>query len=514
MKNNWTLLIGLMLFTSALSSAQPGSLDANFDADGKVITDIAGGPDYGSSMAIQPDGKIIVVGSSSSKIMVARYYPDGSMDNSFDLDGVVTTEITGEDFGSSVVLQSDGKIVVAGRAFERICLVRYNTDGSLDDGFGSGGIVVSGFGEFAGGRCVVLQADGKILVACTALIGGIERNFIIFRYNTDGTLDNTFSFDGMVTTDFNGKYDRSVSIKVQADEKIVVAGSSGDNANNMDNSDFAAARYNTDGTLDNSFGKNGMVTTDFIGGRDFAHSMVLQPDGKILLNGFHDGNGSYEFATLRYNVDGTLDSTFNGDGKLITSLGIGNDSGSAIALQPDGKILLAGYSYNGDGRDFALVRINSEGILDLSFGNFGKVFTDFGGEETVGKEIVVQSDGNILVAGYTSKGYPAYDITLARYLSGLNIGVIDFYKQDHNLLIYPNPLQDDAVIEYTLANDDIINIDLYDISGRLMQSIVNSEERIMGSHKEQLNIDTSVPSGSYILTISNGAGSSSINVVK
>ncbi len=513
MKYNSSLLFSFMIFSSTLSFGQPGSLDANFDADGKVVTDIAGGDDYGRSMALQPDGKIIVTGSSSSKIMVARYNPDGSMDNSFGLDGVATTEITSQDYGSSVVLQPDGKIVVAGQAFERICLVRYNTDGSLDDGFGLGGIVVSGFGEFARGRSVVLQPDGKILVACSALINGIEQNFIILRYNTDGSLDNTFSFDGTVTTDFNGKYDRAVSIKVQADEKIVVAGYSGDGSN-FDNSDFAAARYNTDGTLDNSFGTNGKVTTDFLGGRDFAASMVLQPDGKILLIGYHVGNDNSDFATLRYNVDGSLDSTFNGDGKSIMSFGIGNAFGSSIALQPDGKILLAGSAFNGNDSDFALARITSEGIYDITFGSLGQVFTDFGGQEQVGNEIVLQSDGNFLVAGYTSDVSFAYDIAVAKYLSGLNIGVIEFSKQDHNLLIYPNPLQDDAVIEYTLADDEIISIDLYDISGRLMQSIVNSEERVEGSHREPLNLNASIPSGSYILTLSNGEGSSNISVIK
>ena len=500
-----------MIFASTASFGQPGSLDGDFDGDGKVITAIAGGDNYGHAIAIQPDGKIVLAGSSSGKIMVARYYPDGSLDNSFGLEGIVTTQIFNEDYASSVAIQPDGKIVVTGSAFESFCVVRYNSDGSLDSSFGSGGIVTNSIGEFNYASSGALQPDGKILVGGNARFG-IDKNFVILRYNTDGVLDNTFSFDGTVTTDFNGRDDRARSIRVQTDGKIVITGESAD-LNNFDNSDFATARYNADGTLDNSFGTNGKVTTDFLGGRDSGSSMVLQPDGKILITGYlNRGEGNSDFATLRYNPDGTLDNTFNGDGRLITTIGIGRDYASSITLQFDGKILLAGTGSNTSDNDFVLVRLDSTGLPDKTFGSLGIVLTDFGGRNDVGREILMQPDGKILVAGDTEDGL--HDIALARYLSGINVGVVNFTIQDHQLLIYPNPLQEDALIEYTLTNDQIISIDLYDISGRVVESIVKSETRVKGSHKEKLSLDASIPPGSYILTISNGEGSSSIRVVK
>jgi uncharacterized delta-60 repeat protein len=505
------LILLLVIFASTASFGQPGSLDGDFDADGKVTTTIAGGDISGNAAAIQPDGKIVVAGSSSGNIMVARYYPDGSMDNSFGQDGIVTTDITLEDHASSIVIQPNGKIIIAGTAFESICVVRYNSDGSLDSGFGSGGIVIYGIGEFGSGRSVVLQPDGKILVGGSALFGN-DKNFVILRYNTDGLLDTTFSFDGTVTTDFNGRNDRGGSIRVQTDGKILIAGESGDQ-NNFEDSDFAAARYNTDGTLDNSFGTNGKVTTDFLSGHDIGRSMVLQPDGKILIAGSHLwGEGKSDFAILRYNIDGSLDQTFNGDGRSIITIGIGWAFAYSMTLQFDGKILLAGTASNSFDDDFALARLDSTGLLDVTFGSFGIVLTDFGGDDDRGTDIVMQSDGKILVAGYTFYGF--HDIALTRYLSGLNVGVVDFSSEDQNLLIYPNPLRDYATLKYTLTNDQIINIDLYDISGRLVQSIVNSERRVRGLNTEELGLDASIPSGSYVLVISNGVGSSSTKVIK
>jgi len=511
MKNKSILLLGLMIFVSTASFGQPGSLDGDFDADGKVITSIAGGHNFANAVAIQPDGKIVVAGSSSDKIMLARYYPDGSLDNSFGQDGIVTTEITTEDYASSVVMQPDGKIIVTGGAFESICVVRYNLDGSLDSSFGSGGIVINRIGEFASGNSVVLQADGKILIGGDALFGS-DKNFVILRYNINGMLDNTFSFDGTVTTDFNGREDMARSIRVQTDGKIVVAGRSGDLTIHED-SDFAAARFNTDGTLDNSFGTNGKVTTDFLGDYDYGTSMVLQPDGKILIaGGLIRGKGNFDFATLRYNIDGTLDNTFNGDGRSITTIGIGLDYANSMTLQFDGKILLAGTASNSSDNDFALVRLDTTGLLDITFGSLGIVLTDFGGNSDTGLDILMQSDGKILVVGHTGNGLR--NIALARYLSGLNVGVVDFSIEDQNFLIYPNPLQDNATLQYTLTNDELISINLYDMSGKVVQSIIKSERRLRGLNEEIFSLDASIPTGSYVLVISNGVGSSNIKVIK
>ncbi|TAN65962.1 MAG: hypothetical protein EPN17_15030 [Methylobacter sp.] len=295
----------------------------------------------------------------------------------------LATDVGGTDRGNSVVVQVDGKILLGGYSYScwygwGFALVRYNSDGSLDTGFDGDGKITTDSGS---GNSVTVQADGKIL------LGGSGNDFALVRYNSDGSLDTGFDKDGKVTTNLGGTADVGQSVAVQADGKIILGGLS---TNYSSYFDFALVRYNSDGSLDTSFDRDGKVTTDMKG---YGHSVSVQADGKILLCGY-SYNG-VDFALVRYNSDGSLDTGFDGDGKVTTDLG-GTDYGSSVAVQADGKILLGGYSYNNVNGDIALVRYNSDGSLDTSFGGDGKVTTDLGGEAN---SVVVQADGKILLAG-------------------------------------------------------------------------------------------------------------------
>ena len=252
-------------------------------------------------------------------------------------------------------MQADGKILVAGTSGADFALVRYNSDGSLDTSFSSDGKVTTDFGSSTSdyGRSVTVQADGKILVAGTS-----GADFALVRYNSDGSLDTSFSSDGGVTTDV-GASERGYGVTAQADGKILVAGPSYDY--NSNKGDFALVRYNSDGSLDTSFSSDGKVTTDFGSERDYGESVTVQADGKILVAGTSNDN----FALVRYNSDGSLDTSFSSDGKVIPDFG-GGASGHSVTVQADGKILVAGTSYRG-GYKFALVRYNNDGSLDTSF---------------------------------------------------------------------------------------------------------------------------------------------------
>ncbi|MBK1641818.1 hypothetical protein CKO12_08040 [Chromatium okenii] len=361
----------------------------NEEETGKVITSFGSGS--GRSVAIQTDGKILVAGSSGSDFALVRYNTDGSLDSSFG--GVITDFGGGYDSGYSVTLQKDGKILVAGTSSNNFALARYNTDGSLDSSFDGDGKVTT---DFSGnGYSVTVQKDGKILVA-----GSSDSDFALARYNIDGSLDTSFDDDGKIVTNFGGAYGSSgQSVTVQTDGKILVTGSS--------SYDFAVARYNTDGSLDASFDGDGKVTTDFGGdgywnSGDSGYSVTLQTDGKILVAG---GN-SYDFAIARYNANGSLDTSFGGDGEVTTDFD-GYDSGYSVTLQTDGKILVAG----GNSYDFALARYNTNGSLDASFDGDGKITTDFGNySSSCGYSVTVQTDGKILVAGNSNS-----DFALARY---------------------------------------------------------------------------------------------------
>ncbi|MCP4093790.1 MAG: BspA family leucine-rich repeat surface protein, partial [Planctomycetes bacterium] len=256
-----------------------------------------------------------------------------------------------------------------------------------------------------------MQIDGKILVSGNS-DNGSDTDLALVRYNTDGSLDTSFDGDGILTTAFGSANDFGSSVAVQSDGKILVAGTS-DNGSGWD---FALARYNSDGSLDTSFDGDGKLTTGFAGNDASSLNLSVQGDGKILLAGYINIGGNYDFALARYNTDGSLDTSFDGDGVLTTAIGSGDDFGHSLAVQSDGKILVAGRSHNGSDDDFALVRYDTDGSLDTTFGGGdGMVTTAIGaGDDNGGQGISVQSDGKIVVVGRSHNGTD-YDFALTRY---------------------------------------------------------------------------------------------------
>jgi uncharacterized delta-60 repeat protein len=244
----------------------------------------------------------------------------------------------------------------------------------VDATFGPTGKIMTAVGRGnANAQSIAVQRDGKIVVAGVAFAAG-KSDFVLARYNTDGSLDRTFNHTGKVTTTI-GNGAGANSVAMQSDGKIVLAGYSTE----AGKQDFALARYNADGTLDTSFNKTGKVTCTVGTGKDVARSVAVQSDGKIVVAGHSSTDGKYEFALVRYNTDGTLDTSFNGTGKVTTGIGGREDEGYCLALQTDGKILVAGNSINSSREyEFALVRYNTDGTLDPSFNKTGKVTTTIG----------------------------------------------------------------------------------------------------------------------------------------
>jgi len=298
------------------------------------MTDLGRSTDLANAVAIQADGKLVVVGQtykdndySQEDFAVARYNTDGTLDNSFGVRGKVKTDFPGlAAVPSAVVLQSDGKIVVAGGAFPLFTflgnfeVVRYNTNGTLDPSFGNGGIVTTVFPAGSYAFDVALQPDGKIIAAGTVFVNfdpgePSDTDFALARYNTDGSLDTSFGSGGTVSTDFVGAEDDAFSVLIQADGKIVAVGSANDAATFYD---FAAARYLSNGAIDTTFGVGGRVRTDF-GDQNFdrARSAALQSDGKIVAAGFaiSQNGGVQNFAVARYTSSGVLDTSFARSGK-------------------------------------------------------------------------------------------------------------------------------------------------------------------------------------------------------
>jgi uncharacterized delta-60 repeat protein len=302
--------------------------------------------------------------------------------------------------------------------------------GDLDPTFDGDGKVTTNFLPVDEARGVAIQADGKIVAAGVAICPPCATPFTphlfaVARYNRDGSLDPTFDGDGKVTTDFDAREDEAFAVAIQGDGKIIAAGS----AFGPEAQDFALARYNPDGSLDVTFGGDGMVTSDFAGGNDRARAVIIQPDGKIVAAGVAfsaaclpcDGPATDNFGLARYNPDGSLDLTFGFVGRQVTDFEFrGPDEARGVALQVDGKIVAAGVAICDPCvtpvvlHDFALARYNPDGSLDATFGGDGTVTTDFEVQDEA-QGVALQPDGRIVAAGSAAQSSGARLFALARF---------------------------------------------------------------------------------------------------
>ncbi len=347
--------------------ADTGMLDSGFGSGGKAITSVGAQDDTLTAAAIQNDGKIVLAGycgvAGLPVFCMLRYNSGGTaLDSGFGTNGRVFTSMSnGGDQANAIALQPDGKIVLVGgcnvNTQSVFCVARYNSNGSLDTSFDGNGKVSTAIGSEATAYAVALQSNGKIVVAGSCTNSG-QKDFCLARY-TNGNLDLSFDGNGLLATDMNGGDDIARAVAIQADGKIVIAGSCAASPP-PSFAHFCAARYDTDGSLDTSFAGDGLVTTTFVGYRSIATSLAVQPDGKLVLSGSCE-SGVFPFVTNvfcadRHNSDGGLDSTFGSNGKVTTQVDVSGDKSNAMALQTDGRILLGGRCTSGGESDFCVIR--------------------------------------------------------------------------------------------------------------------------------------------------------------
>ena len=410
-----SLLATVLLAPTHSALAADGTLDTTFGDGGRVLTDFGSGLQVAYDVVVQADGGIVVAGGvQTNGFALARYSADGTADPSFGGDGLVRTG--GFPFSrasvSSIAAYPDGDIVAAGTTFtdpsreERFALARYDHDGRLDPAFGDDGRVWTRFSpRNSRASALAIQADGKIVVA-----GGASRDFALARYDPDGTLDTSFGDDGKVQSAFGSRYASAEAIAIQADGKIVAAGTAG-----VGETWFALATYHADGTLDASFGGDGKVRTRFGSPYASAHGIAIQADGKIVAA----GDASNRIALARFDPDGSLDASFGSDGKVTTRFR--SDAAAAdVDVDADGRIILAGVVCCGikpPGGRFGLARYTPVGTLDSSFGEDGRVKTAFRFGYGVGRALAIQPDGNIVAAGWAGFGLGTVYFAVVRYLA-------------------------------------------------------------------------------------------------
>jgi uncharacterized delta-60 repeat protein len=431
---NLIFVIGALFSAALIENAQTcltaGCLDETFGIGGKVLSSINFSKNWANAVAVQPDGKIVVAAYNNNSpantgkdFYVLRYNPDGSLDSYFGSDGIARISFTSaydSEIPYALALQSDGKIVVGGSVPGGFGIARLNTDGLIDSTFGSNGKVSFNFSskDAAGLGAIAIQTNGYIVAA--GISGG---NFAFARLTPGGALDTSFNGTGKLTFLAEKNTGGSASsLAIQPDGKIVSAGAR--SSLRSTGEDFAVLRLNTNGTLDSSFGSGGKVFTDFIGLADRAKSVAIDSAGKIVVGGIAKMGSSlgntdltnYRFAVVRYTPNGTLDTSFDGDGRVTAGITNYYNGLKGLVVQSDGKIAGAGVVYTGDRSvvDGAVVRFNSDGSPDNTFGSNGNgiVTTDLMlQDEFFG--FAMQPDGKFVAVGVAGTG--DY-IGLARYL--------------------------------------------------------------------------------------------------
>ena len=405
------LMLGLFLVLPLSTQAAPGDLDPTFGNGGIVITDVA--PvwgDYVTDLEVQPDGKILAAGeiidwnceypncvTPDPVGFINRYLPNGALDTSFGTGGKILFPGADGAFITDIALLPGGKIVAVGYTAGRLTVFRYKNDGTSDDSFGAGGKVITGFDLYTNG--IVIQPDDKMVIVGDDCFP-YPCSLGIVRLNANGSSDSGFGTGGRMRTtirNFNGLND----VALQTDGKIIVTGQTGDTQAAWD---YVTVRYNSNGSLDDTFGAGGIVITN-VSQVDFSYNVAVQADGKVLINGTS--------GIVRYNANGSIDTSFAVNG--IFTPGFGISVGRGLAIQQNGKIVAAGQGYQGNSPfRFTLTRLNPNGSPDTSFGTNGNVFTPIGNQSSGSNALALQPDGKIISGGFTEQSGLA-NIAIARY---------------------------------------------------------------------------------------------------
>ena len=470
-----------------------GSLDNTFGTNGIVVTEVNYSSEYTTSAALQKNNdkeKVVtlcnIFSSNNNDFALSRFNPDGSPDNTFGINGKIVTSIndsSSEDMGA-IAIQNDGRIVVTGTTYfengPHSVAVCFTSDGSLDNAFGMGGISqLPASSSIDHVYSIALQDDGKIIASGYSYSGN-SAGFAALRFNADGSFDNTFGPEGIVIIPIGTSFSIASASAIQDDGKILLAGYYRDE--NKDN--FALARCTLEGKLDSTFGVGGIVTTSIGSSTNRCYSIQLQNDGKIIAAGSYGNTNNSEIALVRYNSNGSLDSTFGTNGTVFTPTADSSSIAYSVKLQDDGKIVVGG----SDGGAYLTLRYNNDGSLDSTFGLNGIKTDKYGAFYNIIKSIAIQKDGNIIAAGTSINQDETISVnTIIRYTGDKTTSITpDKTKQiptSFSLLQnYPNPFNPSTIISWQLPASSYVTLKVYDILGREVATLVN-EEKTAGNYK-------------------------------
>lgn len=510
MKTLYTLLLTI----STLSIfAQAGTPDESFNGTGKFYYDF-GNQDNLQCVAIQPnDQKIVVAGTAlnasfAGRLTIIRLHTDGTLDNSFSDDGTLMIEDYTESYAYACHVDDEGKITVAGTAADpsyqfSTLVLRFLEDGTPDNSFGDNGVVrieVSPMDDFANN--MVIQEDGKIVLAGSALDENYDNLPTVLRLLSDGSLDTEFGNNGIAQIAVEESDNKFYDVKIDSQNRIVACGHYGFplTETGQFNLDVLVARFNSDGSIDNTFGTNGNVITpvsqEYV---EAALGLTILNGDKIVVAGYTTLlDFSFDALLIGYNEDGSLDDTFGTDGIKTFDYAV-QDVFNDIALDSEGRIIAAGTSggFFFDDRDFLLMRLSENGVQDNSFGNNGASIETILSSFDEANGIAIQDNGKIVAAGRTNNG-ANNDAGIIRYHEIL----VDMTTEiiSASMTVWPNPVQSGSEIFFGGNLKNVQTILWRNAVGQLI------EETKVNTTLQKTYVPSSIASGHYCLTITNANG--------
>lgn len=511
------LSLGLLFLPVHVIISQ--TLDTDFGSNGKTIVSFDSGYDEYAAVAIQPDGKILACGNYGNpegayhNAVIVRYNQDGTEDVSFGVNGRLYSGVMQIARPDAIALQPDGKILIAGcksngASFDtfNFLVARYNADGTPDASFDEDGILeidMNGFGDIA--YAVALQSDGKVIVAGSAAsttIDDLDEDFAIVRLFPNGTPDSSFGVNGKTIVPFAQSIDVPNFIELQDDGKILIAGTSGGNESG---SDFAIARLNTDGNLDDSFGTAGKITTHF-GTVDNVYSFRFVSGGFIAGGLTHEysnpGLGlpaTYRGVIVKYNADGSVDENFGDAGSVVFPSSFPNVRDISGILEVDGKYMCSSYIRDGAVFYLVIIRFNDDGSLDTTLDDDGIATVDLG--VPLGRLNAMEIGPDNKIVGVGGIGTPVDSFVVRFDSSGLNVGSVP----GNVFSVYPNPFTAQLTI-HGLAASVELSLKVFDLSGRQIAAIQQRDNTFF--------MPETLASGVYVIEVSNGIQTIKHKVVK
>lgn len=508
-----TLIIAFVFSYATRLHAQQGVIDSSFGTDGCVATFFGDGDCIAYGVALTSTGKIITGGYAGNAMLVARYTANGTVDSTFATNGadMPTFGWTGDCLGQALAIQNDGKIVLAGLGatpnLEYFSVARFKSNGFPDSTFGVNGQASTDFGAqslFGGAKAVVIQPDGKIIA------GGYSHSgyCALVRLDTTGVIDSSFGVNGIALP--AGPPGGISAMILQPDGKILVGGY-------QDENPFVVVRLLNNGTADSTFGTNG-ITDSLFNSNGGVTGLALQPNGDIVAVGrWFNLSDSVSFAIARFDSTGHADNTFGTDGWSNFNFGASNGQLNGVVIQPDGRIIGAGSSGPIFG-ECTLVRYNYDGSPDSTFATNGIAQTSLAGVNPGGalgafNTVILEPNNDILAAGNAIFGTGS-GVAIVRYLNNLTLGVLNLSSPSKQLLVYPNPINQNTVLSYELSSAQQITIRLTDAEGRIVSTLMNNEWQQPGFYHQTISMPDYLAHGTYFIMLSSPNGRQAVEVVK